>query len=120
MSVVLGARTRAPTTPSRSVGSGRSGIPASRCTCSTPSTPPSSQPIVAFIDELRADHPDDQIVVLIPVIRPDKLRYRILHNQIDLVLSSALRGREDVVVARVSVPLEPTPARAPAPPQPIE
>ena len=64
------------------------------------------QPIVGFIDELRADHPDDQIVVLIPVIRPDKLRYRILHNQIDLVLSSALRGRDDVVVARVSVPLE--------------
>ena len=64
------------------------------------------QPIVGFIDELRTDHPDDQIVVLIPVIRPDKLRYRILHNQLDLVLSSALRGREDVVVARVSVPLE--------------
>jgi len=65
------------------------------------------QPIVEFIDEVRAQHPDDQIVVLIPVIRPDKRRYRILHNQIDLVLSSALRGREDVVVARVSVPLEP-------------
>ena len=45
------------------------------------------QPIVAFIDELRAEHPDDQLVVLIPVVRPDKLRYRILHNQIDLVLS---------------------------------
>jgi len=65
------------------------------------------QPIVEYIDEVRAQHPADQIVVLIPVIRPDKRRYRILHNQIDLVLSSALRGREDVVVARVSVPLEP-------------
>ena len=63
------------------------------------------QPIVDFIDEVRAEHPDDQIVVLIPVIRPDKLRYRILHNQIDLVLSSALRSRDDVVVARVTVPL---------------
>ena len=49
------------------------------------------QPIVAFIDQLRADHPDDQFVVLIPVIRPEKFRYRILHNQLDLVLSSALR-----------------------------
>ena len=80
------------------------------------------QPIVGFIDDVRADHPDDQIVVLIPVIRPDKLRYRILHNQLDLVLSSALRGREDVVVALVSVPLElaPTPP-VPAPLQrPIE
>ena len=65
------------------------------------------QPIVAFIDQLRADHPDDQLVVLIPVIRPEKLRYRILHNQLDLVLSSALRGREDIIVARVTVPLEP-------------
>jgi hypothetical protein len=65
------------------------------------------QPIVGFIDQLRADHPDDQLVVLIPVIRPDKLRYRILHNQLDLVLSSALRGRDDIIVARVTVPLEP-------------
>jgi amino acid transporter len=70
------------------------------------------QPIVGYIDEIRADHPDDQIVVLIPVIRPDKLRYRILHNQLDLVLSSALRGREDVVVARVSVPLEVSPTES--------
>ena len=34
------------------------------------------------------------------------MRYRILHNQIDLVLSSTLRKRNDIVVARVSVPLE--------------
>ena len=63
------------------------------------------EPIVAFIDELRDEHPDDQLVVLIPVIRPDKLRYRILHNQMDLVLSSALRSRDDVIVARVTVPI---------------
>ncbi len=71
------------------------------------------QPIAGFIDDLRREHPDDQIVVLIPVIRPDKFRYRLLHNQIDLVLSSALRDRDDIVVARVSVPLEPeTPTAA--------
>ena len=64
-------------------------------------------PIVTFIDRVIADHPHDQIVVLIPVIRPDKFRYRILHNQLDLVLSAALRTRDDVIVARVSVPLEP-------------
>ncbi len=63
------------------------------------------QPIVEFIDEVREQHPEDQIVVLIPVIRPDMLRYRLLHNQIDLVLSHALRKREDVVVARVTTPL---------------
>jgi len=71
------------------------------------------QPIVGFIDSIRAEHPDDQIVVLIPVIRPEKLRYRILHNQIDVVLSSALRDRSDIVVARVTVPLAPD---APTPP----
>ena len=31
------------------------------------------QPIVQFIDDVRADHPDDQIVVLIPVIRPNQV-----------------------------------------------
>jgi amino acid transporter len=75
------------------------------------------QPIVAYIDKVRTEHPEYQIVVLIPVIRPDKWRYRILHNQLDLVLSSALRNRDDIVVARVSVPLE-TEAPAPADPSP--
>jgi amino acid transporter len=62
-------------------------------------------PVVEFIDSVRAEHPDDQIVVLIPVVRPTKFRYRILHNQIDLVLSRALRRRDDIVVARVSMPI---------------
>jgi amino acid transporter len=64
------------------------------------------EPIVAYIDATRQAHPDHQLVVLIPVIRPDRWRYRFLHNQIDLVLSSALRSRSDIVVARVSLPLE--------------
>jgi amino acid transporter len=70
------------------------------------------EPIVAFIDEAR-ERDDRQIVVLIPVVVPNHARYRILHNQIDLVLSGALRTRTDVVVARVAMPLrdpEPTPA----------
>jgi hypothetical protein len=62
-------------------------------------------PIVAFIDEARAQS-DQQIVVLIPVVIPEHLRYRILHNQIDIVLSAALRARTDVVVARVPMPLQ--------------
>jgi hypothetical protein len=70
------------------------------------------QPIVGFIDEVREQHPEDQIVVLIPVIRPDTLRHRLLHNQIDLVLSNALRTRTDIVVARVTTPLEPEPSEA--------
>jgi amino acid transporter len=62
-------------------------------------------PIVAFIDEQRG-RSDQQIVVLIPVVIPDRFRYRILHNQIDRVLSAALRARTDLVVARVSMPLQ--------------
>jgi hypothetical protein len=60
------------------------------------------EPILAFVDDLRSQR-DEQIVVLIPVIIPRHARYRILHNQIDLVLSAALRSRDDVVVARVGV-----------------
>jgi hypothetical protein len=67
------------------------------------------QPIVAFIDEVR-EQSDQQIVVLIPVVIPQRLRYRILHNQIDLVLSAALRSRPDVVVARVAMPLQAQPS----------
>ena len=47
---------------------------------------------------------DRQVVVLIPVVIPDRLRYRLLHNQIDLALASELRRRPDVVVARVPFP----------------
>ncbi|HUZ40738.1 MAG TPA: APC family permease [Acidimicrobiales bacterium] len=62
-------------------------------------------PIVAFIDQERAKG-DRQIVVLIPIVVPNLWRYRLLHNQIDLVLSATLRKRADVVVARVKMPLK--------------
>jgi amino acid transporter len=70
-------------------------------------------PIVAFIDEARENR-DRQVVVLIPVVVPTRLRYTLLHNHIDRVLTYALRTRTDVVVARVKMPLEP-PAEPPAP-----
>jgi len=63
------------------------------------------EPICAFIDEALAKG-NQQIVVLIPRVVPTRWRYRLLHNQIDLVLSAALRKRPDVVVARVQMPLE--------------
>ncbi len=47
-----------------------------------------------------------RFVVLIPVVIPERVRYRFLHNQIDVVLSAALRTRPDVVVARVQLPLQ--------------
>jgi amino acid transporter len=60
-------------------------------------------PICTFIDEERRKD-DRQLVVLIPVLVPAKIRYRILHNQLDLTLSRELRKRTDVVVARVQMP----------------
>jgi amino acid transporter len=57
-------------------------------------------PLVAFIDRLREQH-DAQIIVLIPVVIPDRLRYRLLHNHLDAVLTTALRSRRDLIVIRV-------------------
>jgi len=63
------------------------------------------RPIVEFIDELREQR-SDQIVVLIPFVIPDRPWHWVLHNQLDRVLSRALRSRTDVVVARVSASLD--------------
>lgn len=60
------------------------------------------EPIVGLIDEIRANH-DEQIVVLIPCVYQRRIRQQFLHNHIDLILSAALRSRSDVVVARVSI-----------------
>jgi amino acid transporter len=62
-------------------------------------------PLVHYVDAARAKG-DRQIVVLIPVAVPSELRFRILHNQMDLVLGAALRKLTDVVVARVGIPIE--------------
>jgi hypothetical protein len=64
------------------------------------------EPIVGYIGAV-CDMHNDQVVVLIPTLIPPRLRYRILHNHLDVVLSAALRSREDVIVARVTMPLEP-------------
>jgi amino acid transporter len=63
------------------------------------------EPIVTFIDQER-EKEERQIVVLIPIAVPSRWRYRLLHNQLDLVLSAALRKHADVIVARVQMPLE--------------
>jgi len=67
------------------------------------------RPIVEFIDHLRQER-TDQIVVLIPFVIPDRPWHWILHNQLDHVLSRALRSRTDVVVARVSASLSEPPS----------
>jgi amino acid transporter len=70
------------------------------------------RPIMGLVDELRA-RPDVQVVVLVPVVIPERFRYRILHNQIDVALTSALHHRPDVIVARVPVPVRPAVRDAP-------
>jgi amino acid transporter len=61
-------------------------------------------PMVGMIAEL-CDRRRENVVVLIPVILPDKSRFALLHNHLDFVLSNALRHRDDVVVARVRLSL---------------
>jgi len=63
-----------------------------------------TDPIVGLVDELLDDR-DRQVVVLIPVVVPERLRYRLLHNQVDLALARELRRRPEVVVARVPMPI---------------
>jgi amino acid transporter len=57
-------------------------------------------PIVALIDELR-ERVEGQIIVLLPVVHPDRRRDALLHNHVDRVVAAALQSREDVVVTRV-------------------
>jgi amino acid transporter len=64
------------------------------------------EPFLSYIDHTCQVH-TEQVVVLIPTIIPPRLRYRLLHNHLDLVLSAGLRSRPDVIVARVTMPLEP-------------
>ncbi len=63
-----------------------------------------ARPILRFINAFEhREHGYDHIVVLIPVIQPDRWYQRVFHNQLDLVLSSALRDRPELAVARLPV-----------------
>ena len=65
------------------------------------------RPIVRFINAFEhREHDYDHIIVLIPVIQPDRWYQRVLHNQLDLVLSSALRDRPELAVTRLPVTME--------------
>jgi amino acid transporter len=66
-------------------------------------------PLVGYVNRLRRSRPE-QIVVLIPTVQPGRARLRLLHNQLDFVLSNALHAVPDVVVARVpmAMPVPPT------------
>jgi hypothetical protein len=63
-----------------------------------------ARPIVRFIDAFEhRDHDYAHIIVLIPVVQPDRWYQRAFHNQLDLVLSAALRDRPELAVARLPV-----------------
>ncbi len=63
------------------------------------------EPIVDYIDHICATR-KEEVVVLIPVAIPAKLRYTILHNHMDLVLSNALSNKPGVVVARIGMRID--------------
>ena len=65
------------------------------------------RPILRYVRQTKAQSGGhDLVVVLIPVMVPRRLRHRILHNQMDLVLNGALHRQKDVVVARIPYRLE--------------
>ena len=75
-----------------------------------------ARPILRFINAFEhREHGYDHIIVLIPVIQPDKWYQRIFHNQLDLVLSAALRDRPELAVARLPVTVEQLRGTAPRP-----
>lgn len=71
-------------------------------------------PIVGLIAEL-CDTRRESVIVLIPVVLPDRSRYALLHNHLDFVLSNALKHRDDVVVARVRCSLSSLEEEGPIP-----
>ena len=88
----------------RGGASGANGIRGWNCGSCTPTTPRSSSPSSVWSTS-SGQSDDRQVVVLIPVVVPDRVRYRLLHNQVDLALAAELRRRPDVVVARVALPI---------------
>src|SRR5262249_852412 len=64
--------------------------------------PSLGMPIVEYLRQLEIQASHDQLVVLIPEVRPERPWRRILHNQRGFVLEQAIqRGTEDVVICRL-------------------
>lgn len=63
-----------------------------------------ARPIAHFIDSLHTT-PHGCVVVLLPVVHPERRRYTLLHNHIDRVVTAALASRDDVVISQLPFPL---------------
>ena len=67
-----------------------------------------TRPLLAFLDELRAAHPDDNTTVILPELVVDRWWEQLLHNQSALALKARLLFRPRTIV--VSVPLHLNPS----------
>ncbi len=64
------------------------------------------EPLLEYIDELQAAHPDDYITVILPEFVPRRWWQHLLHNQRALLIKGALLFRPRVVVTSVPFHLE--------------
>ena len=65
------------------------------------------QPLLAFIDELSAQHPDEKITVVIGEFASNKWWHPLLHGNTGLLLKVALLSRPEVVVTNVRYNIKP-------------
>ncbi|MCB1031066.1 MAG: APC family permease [Acidimicrobiales bacterium] len=66
-----------------------------------------SRPILEFVDELDATHPDDFVTVIVPEFSLEHWWQKVLHNQSALILRTRLRGRPNTVVTSVPFHIDP-------------
>ena len=63
-------------------------------------------PLLELVERRRgADHPDETVTIVLPEVVPSHWWQEPLHNQVDLVIRLALRGRPGIVVTSVPVRL---------------
>jgi hypothetical protein len=64
------------------------------------------EPLLEYIDQLQAAHPDDYVTVILPEFVPRRWWQHLLHNQRALLIKGALLFRPRVVVTSVPFHLE--------------
>ena len=64
------------------------------------------EPLLEYIDQLQAEHPNDYVTVILPEFVPARWWQHLLHNQNALLIKGALLFRPRVVVTSVPFHLE--------------
>jgi hypothetical protein len=64
------------------------------------------EPLLEYIEQLQAAHPDDYVTVILPEFVPKRWWQHLLHNQRALLIKGALLFRPRVVVTSVPFHLE--------------